>query len=541
MNDSSILDQLIKSLRALSDLNPDLSYEQRAKIMRLARSLEPSAFDAALPEFEKLLAQYLGSPVKFYGRATLQEYFQELEYNRKLLQEAGEIQALPEDKKEANSSVSAALVPYSEQQLSILDRCKLLNRAQIAQTLTRAADAYRRRLEVVDTVVELALRVLWTLSAAKTEKWILAYLKENEGELDPEIIREILRVTMPSRRLSREFLSWVEVWAADSSLQEYWPALTSYADRILCQQALCAWSTREKQRNAVLAHLHLLVREEKLDEESLTRWLSNALESLGEAVQRFMMLEFSAIKEGREWQQGALFLELKRICALYAPVLMVADHILRQPDGAARLAMAFLGMVGKGLAQWEEKISELAEKIILRSFLHGLKIGRSPVETIEKLTFGDRASFNFACSQLDLVSQRFDSMQQRDRIVKFLGTFYASYRRPHLLAVEVAKRYRNLMRLLHEDYISNILSKEQLAEIRSTGLLHEISGMAAAARFFLDRRRAMHTSLEELLASELEFVHEARMRRLKVIREELNARETGNSRTPSHNKQSKTQ
>lgn len=509
--------------------------------MRLARSLEPSAFDAALPEFEKLLAQYLGSPVKFYGRATLQEYFQELEYNRKLLQEAGEIQALPEDKKEANSSVSAALVPYSEQQLSILDRCKLLNRAQIAQTLTRAADAYRRRLEVVDTVVELALRVLWTLSAAKTEKWILAYLKENEGELDPEIIREILRVTMPSRRLSREFLSWVEVWAADSSLQEYWPALTSYADRILCQQALCAWSTREKQRNAVLAHLHLLVREEKLDEESLTRWLSNALESLGEAVQRFMMLEFSAIKEGREWQQGALFLELKRICALYAPVLMVADHILRQPDGAARLAMAFLGMVGKGLAQWEEKISELAEKIILRSFLHGLKIGRSPVETIEKLTFGDRASFNFACSQLDLVSQRFDSMQQRDRIVKFLGTFYASYRRPHLLAVEVAKRYRNLMRLLHEDYISNILSKEQLAEIRSTGLLHEISGMAAAARFFLDRRRAMHTSLEELLASELEFVHEARMRRLKVIREELNARETGNSRTPSHNKQSKTQ
>ena len=541
MNDSSILDQLIKSLRALSDLNPDLSYEQRAKIMRLARSLEPSAFDAALPEFEKLLAQYLGSPVKFYGRATLQEYFQELEYNRKLLQEAGEIQALPEDKKEANSSVSAALVPYSEQQLSILDRCKLLNRAQIAQTLTRAADAYRRRLEVVDTVVELALRVLWTLSAAKTEKWILAYIKENEGELDPEIIREILRVTMPSRRLSREFLSWVEVWAADSSLQEYWPALTSYADRILCQQALCAWSTREKQRNAVLAHLHLLVREEKLDEESLTRWLSNALESLGEAVQRFMMLEFSAIKEGREWQQGALFLELKRICALYAPVLMVADHILRQPDGAARLAMAFLGMVGKGLAQWEEKISELAEKIILRSFLHGLKIGRSPVETIEKLTFGDRASFNFACSQLDLVSQRFDSMQQRDRIVKFLGTFYASYRRPHLLAVEVAKRYRNLMRLLHEDYISNILSKEQLAEIRSTGLLHEISGMAAAARFFLDRRRAMHTSLEELLASELEFVHEARMRRLKVIREELNARETGNSRTPSHNKQSKTQ
>ncbi|MDD3694594.1 MAG: hypothetical protein PHG44_01340 [Lentisphaeria bacterium] len=527
MNDSSNLDRLLQALRSLSDLNPDLSSEQRADMLLLARRLGAPAFAAALPEFERLLAKYLGSPVKFYGRATLQEYFDELERNRRLLQAAGEIQALPEEKKTegGGSGLSAALVPYSGQRFSVLDRCKLLNRAQIAQSLTRAADAYRRRLEVVDTVVELALRVLWTLSAEQTQAWILAYLQENRGQLDPEIIREILRVSMPSRRLSREYLAWVELWAADPALQEYWPQLTNYADRILCQQTLRAWSAGGKARYAILAHLQLLVQEEKLDEESVSGWLSNALESLGEAVQRFMMLEFSAMKEGREWQQAALFLELKRICSLYEPLLMAADHLLRLPDGAARLAMAFLGMVGKGLTQWEEKISEMAEKVILRSFLYGLKTGRSPVETIEKLTFGDRPSFNFACSQLDLVSQRFDSMQQRDRIVSFLGTFYASYRRPHLLAVEVAKRYRNLMRLLHEDYIGNILSAEQLEEVRRSGLLHEISGMAAAARVFLDRRRAMQTSLEELLASELEFVQEARARRLKVIREKLDARE----------------
>ncbi len=97
MNDSSNLDRLLQALRSLSDLNPDLSSEQRADMLLLARRLGAPAFAAALPEFERLLAKYLGSPVKFYGRATLQEYFDELERNRRLLQAAGEIQAFPEE------------------------------------------------------------------------------------------------------------------------------------------------------------------------------------------------------------------------------------------------------------------------------------------------------------------------------------------------------------------------------------------------------------------------------------------------------------
>ncbi|MFA6928862.1 MAG: hypothetical protein WCT05_00940 [Lentisphaeria bacterium] len=521
MHNNVYFQELKQHLLALENLNPELSVSDRARLFELAVLVGEPGFVYCVSQFERLLALYQKSPVKHYGQATLQEYFDELARNAKLLQVAGEITPLPLPTGQTTRSMSSALVPYKSQEFSVLDRCKLLNRAEISQALTRAVDAFRRRLEVVDTVLELALRVLWILSPQGTENWILAYLKANNGNLDPDLIREILRVTSGSQGLSRNFLGWVEIWAADEALQEYWPSVTAYSDKLLCAYALRGWSRKYRVRSGVLAHLQLLVKQNSLQDEPLMKWLSNALESLGDCVQRFMLLELGNEKQEREWLQVTLFWELNRICSLYRPVLIAADQSLRLPDGAAHLAMAFLGLVGKGFAEWEERILKMAEKVILRSFLYSLKIGRSPVETIRQLTFNDPASFNFACSQLDFLSERFDSMQQRDRVVEFLATFYASYRRPHLLAIEVAKRYRNLMRLLHEDYISNILTAEQLQQVQQHGVLREISGMAAAARHFLDHRRALQNSLEEMVASEMEFVQETRTRRLKVIREML--------------------
>ncbi len=521
METNDYFQELKGLLCRLENLNPDLSVAERAHLFELAVQVGESGFDWCVNQFERLLALYQKSPVKHYGKATLQEYFEELERNAKLLSAAGEITPLPASADKTPRPLSSALVPYSGQSFSILDRCKLLNRAEIAQPLTRAVDAFRRRLEVVDTVLELALRVMWIQSPKRTEEWILLYLKANDGNQDPDVIRDILRVISGSRSLSREFLGWAEIWAADEALQEYWPNVTTGSDKLLCVYALRCWHRKCTIRNGLLAHLHLLVEQNSLGDETLMKWLSNTLENFGECVQRFMTLENEKDSQDRQWLQTALYLELNRICSLYRPVLIVADQLLRQPDGANRLAMAFLGLVGKGFEAWEERVRKLAEKVILRSFLYGLKTGRSPLDTIRKLTFGDLASFNFACSQLDLISQQFDSLPQRDRVVEFLGTFYASYRRPQLLSVEVAKRYRNMMRMLHEDYISNILNAEQLQKIQQNGVLREISGMVAAARHFLDHRRALQTSLEEMIASEMEFVQETRTRRLAVIREML--------------------
>ncbi len=518
------LAELQARLRRLENLNPELSVVDRDRLLELAALVGERGFDWTAKQFRRLLELYCQTPTKRYGQETLQEYFQELEHHAQLLIATGEITPLPEEKAQARSmhSLSSALVPYDGLKYSILDRCRLLNRAQISPLLSRAVDAFRRRLEVVDTVLEITFRIMWREAPEKAEAWLLAYLRENDGALDPDVIREFLLVLSDSRQLRRETLSWIETWCGDSSLLEYWPLVVCYGDKLLCRQALRQWQRQASIRSSVLAHLNFLIQRELLDDGHLLKWLSAALQNLGECVQRFVLLEWSD-QEEEEWLPCTLWAELNRISALYHPVLLVSDQLLRQPDGANQLAMALLGLVGRGLREWEDKILRLAEKIVHRTFLYDLRERRKPLETIRRLTFGDQIAFNLACAELDLVSGCFDSLAQRDKITAFLAAFYASYRRGPLLAAEVARRYRFLMRILHEDYIANILAPEQRRTLQQHGILREISGVISGARHFLDRRRALQSSLEEMVASELEFGQHIRQRRLMLIRELLDA------------------
>ena len=160
-----------------------------------------------------------------------------------------------------------------------------------------------------------------------------------------------------------------------------------------------------------------------------------------------------------------------------------------------------------------------AEKIIRRAFMQDLKAGRTPEETIRKYTFGDDIAFNNLSNELDLVSRQFDSIRQREKVVASLAIFYAGYRREAMLGVEVARRYRRLARILHDDFLGRFLDNNRLDELRSNGFLRELYTMAALVKRFLDHRRALQMSVEEMVASEIEFSAEVRERRLRIIRQ----------------------
>ena len=95
--------------------------------------------------------------------------------------------------------------------------------------------------------------------------------------------------------------------------------------------------------------------------------------------------------------------------------------------------------------------------------------------------------------------------------------YYASYRESELLADEVARRYRNLMRLMHEDHLRRVLTEEHAKDVLAKGILRDPSSVASDARRFLTRRRALESTLEELVAAEMEFVQSIRTRRLGLI------------------------
>jgi hypothetical protein len=258
-------------------------------------------------------------------------------------------------------------------------------------------------------------------------------------------------------------------------------------------------------------------------DQVLLKWLKSALVDVGESILRFVSLSRGDHDDGepddgsKEWRSGTIVREIMRLEALFTPVLLTADLLLAVPDGANLFAVAFFGLVGPGREQWEKKLTELAENAVRRAFLQGLRDGRSPVEVIKKLTFGDTQAREKAFAELDALTLNFDSLKQREKVVAFLAVYYASYRQAELLGAEVLRRYRHLMRLMHEDHLRRVLTPEHFEDVRERSILRELAAVAADARRFLSRRRALESSLEELVAAEMEFIQSVRQRRLRLI------------------------
>ncbi len=510
-------EELRGMLRALEDMNPDIPEERHRHLLNLAAKCGPSFFDEAAAQVAHLLELANMTTAERVGREILGEYYRVIEQSARRLLEAGEISAASSAGQ--NAGLSTALVLYSQQDYSALDRCKILSHADIPEPLVNAADSYRRRIEVVDSVGALGFEVLNTLDGKQFQIWAACYVKDHRGQLPPTVLRDILTVLRLETELQPPLLELLQEWCADGALLDQWPLVTRRADRLLSHIALKQWLAQNpKPRNGALLHLKLILGQSLCDDARLLAWLTNTLQTFGESVERFIALDMEETPQEQAWWHTALVAELRTMQAMYVPIMVVVDHLLTEPDGTAKVAMAFLGIVGNGLDEWEKRIRRLSENIIRRAFLIDLKAGRTPVETIRKYTFGDQFAFNLICNELDLLSQQFESMAQRDAVVRKLSYYYASYRRGPMLGIEVAKRYRHIARVLHEDFLRTRLSSAEYEAFAASGFIQELYSMCTRAKRFLDHRRALRMTLEEMVASELEFSAEARTRRLAIIR-----------------------
>ncbi len=503
--------ELQKRLTKLENLNPDITANEMQELLSLASQAGEDAFASVAEQTARLGKMYLESDVKVIGENIMRDYFSELDKGAKLLQDAGEIM-LPSAGLHP-STFCTALVPV--EQTEALDFCKILNRTSVPKTLVKAADAFRRRNQVVSTVFEIALKALWKISPERTESWIIELYKKHDGNLDPDIVRDTLSTALASNHhLSKEFMEWVIRFASDNNLLEYWPNVVRYADRVICRNSLVNWFESTKPRNALLSQLRLYSRIGRHDDDTMMAWNKHALEEVGGCVQRFMSLEKSGLEA--KWRSAALMSELRRIAALYVPVLLTSDQILDLPDGTDQLAMSFMGLAGETREKWEEALTKYAYRAVHLSFMLDLKAGRKPVDTIRRLTFGDNVAFRKAYAELDLLTEKFDSTWQRDKVCEMLSVFYASYRRPQILGYEIAKRYKQLMRLIHDDFLSQHLDAEQLNEVHALDILPEISSIAAEARKYLAKRRAEENTLEQLLAAKISFERFVRQKRAQI-------------------------
>ncbi|MBN2450290.1 MAG: hypothetical protein JXR77_07865 [Lentisphaeria bacterium] len=509
--------QLRQKLDGFFLLNPDFPSGEIEEMYRLADVAGSERFHEVGALADRLIRAFVTSPQKRIAAATLEEYFQHLDQSARLLVAKGELGREPGGS--GSSAHSVALVP--SELYTPLEWCRVLNSAQVPHGLIKAVEACRRRNELVNTVLEYLFNIMLRLDTDKAVAWQLGFLEGNRGSLDPDVVRDLINAWLGREDVPRELLGWAEAWSADDNLMQQWPQVVRRADRLLCRHALRCWQGATNARNSALAHLQLLIRNRRTDDEALLRWLKSALVDIGECILRFVSLSRSAETDAAtardEWRSGAIVREIARLESLFTPVNLTADLILGVPDGANLFAVAFFGLVGKGKELWEAKLAEFAEEAVRRAFLTALRDGTSPEAIVRRLTFGDMQAYEKAMAALDIVTMNFDSIKQREKVVRHLAVYYASYHAGRLLGEEVSRRYRNLMRLMHEDHLRRVLTPEHFEDVMGRTILRELAVVAADARRFLTRRRALESSLEELIAAEMEFIQSIRVRRLRLI------------------------
>lgn len=509
--DSQPHNALQQCMQQLFRLNPDLTATQLDEMFALARNTDAKHFGTFVSLTEELLQAYLDCPAKRVVRLTLDEYFAFIEKSTRLLAEAGELSAPPEP---ASAETQSVALVDPQVTASSLDWCKIVSHASIPKPVILAAEACQRRNELLSSVLEYAFRVLQEIDPDSALDWQLTYLRENRGELDPDVVRDLLQSWLAGPSLPREAFEWAETWSGDQSLQKQWPHVVRLADRLLHRHALAQWHASEDSKIPSLQHLSIVLERFPGDEKRLLRWFENAILDIGESVHFFATVHSHA---DAGWQSAALLREIRTIEALFPPVLLLADLIVHMPNGASRFALAFFGLVGSGREKWEQEMLTRGEMAVRRQFLRNMRRQIPPEETIRALCFGDQVLYNKLMGELDWLTKEFDSIKQREKVIQALAITYASFREGYFLAAEVSKRFRNLMRVVHEDNLRRVLPADVFEEVSQLKVLRDVATLAGDARHCLAKRRALETDLENMVAADLDFIQSVRRQRLALI------------------------
>jgi hypothetical protein len=347
-------------------------------------------------------------------------------------------------------------------------------------------------------------------------EWQLAIADGTEEQAcDPDVARDLLRAWQKRPDLPTELFRRVLRWSGDSSVIRNWPAVAQEADQLLRDHALRRWLSQQDERHALIAHIR---KAPALDySPRLVLWYQELLDELSEIIHCFVEQADRWREDGQSWRQDILERELERLHLLATPLLILSDLYFAEPSGGWRFAMAMFGFSDRQRREWRKHLNTAAIQAVIRFFLFDARVGRTPVESIKVLTFGDEALYDELLNELDLLTRQFDSMSQRDLVARNLAPIYASYREQSLRRAEISRRYRALMRLLHVDSLQNLLPDADKTIAQVGDAILTLSVLAATSRKFLSARQASTSDLQTIIADDETFTEAIRDLRIAHI------------------------
>lgn len=500
----------------LHALNPHTAEISRSDILAAAAEVDPDSFTEFAAHTAALVHKYLASRIKQAENYALERYFEFIDRAGLLLTQATDAHGAATDPGpgENNTGQFALARAYD---FTPLEWFRVQTQAQVPQEVQHAVDAAGARNELVDSVLEIAFAALHTIDSDRAFAWELDYLERTAGELDVDVVRDLLRVWQGCRNIPAAALDWANQWSRDENLRRLWPTVCREADRLLRIHALRAWAAATTTRQSSAMHLRTMVQDDSFEDSRLQRWFDAATESMSRRIDAFIRFADSSRRGPGIAYRNAMVSELHALESLVIPLLISADLALRQPAGPYALALNVLGFSRAALESWRSALENRTAAVIRTIFINQLRDAESPIDAIRGFCLGDKLLFNRLCLHLDILTKQFDSIDQRERVVQMLATNYASYRENELIGRELTRRYRRLMRMLHTDNLRRLLTADQFRGLEHSTVLRELTTLAAAARHYLDRRRHPEAPLEEMYTAEIAFCNTVRNSRLHVI------------------------
>ena len=496
---------------ALSDLNPHAVEPERHAMIALAGALDAGSFDYFGDRTQQLIKAYLASPVKTSQNEILDAYFA-------LLSQAGRQLAPPRPPGRREEALARHAPALGDHWYRALEQAGLEPETQ------RAVDAARHRNERTPSVVAIALDLLHAIDQDEAFDWEVGYLEATRGDLDMDIIRDVVRAWHQASALPPAALDWLTRLGLDETISREWPWLASLIDRALRRHALRAWRQAREAVHRNLVHLRLIADRDPVPDADLVRWLDAAVTDLGDHIQSFMAtaVQVRRVKGEKPLAlEGRLVAQLTALGKLFPLLLTSADLLLREPGGAYWFALGLLGISKSSLRRWRESLEQQAARVIYQLFLQDLRNDRSPLGTIRRFCLGDSRLCTALECQLDLLTKQFDSVEQRDIVVEELATIYGSSREEELVSRETTKRYRRLMQMLHEDSLRALVPEGVRRQLMAGDVIPHLTTLAAGARRFLAAWRNAKTSVADTIEAEAVFVRQVRQARVAAIRQLL--------------------
>ena len=490
-------------------LNPLLVQQIEDELYAWGPQLGSDVFVRFAEETQRLLELYMASPVKRSERTVMREYLSFLDVGTQKLLANGVVRR----QEDPPAATTLDLVPKDH--FDALNWCILTEKVDLPLIVTNAVDAAKRRNLLVESIFEPWFSFMLTIDRDLALAWQLKLAADKEHPIDADLARDMLKLWGRQEDLPHANLKLVLDWCDDDQVFRHWPAVIEEGDRLLRRFALRAWLkvAPPRSRPAQLLKMQAPFSSDK----RLSRWLLETIQAMGSCVDFF--LQQADEDTTSDLQQNALLCELERLHVMLTPLLICSDLIILAPTGSVDFAMAVFGFTQEYKRSWQLALEEQAKIAIRRAFLMDLMQQRPVLQTIERLCFGNDELFLIVTKELDSLSMNFDSVKQREVVVDKLCGIYSSFREQPLLATEIGRRYRRMMRVLHEDNLKRVLRNDlhdQLDHLQET--LLDLSVIASDSRKFLAMRRALEKSMAELVAAEMDFTQSVRSLRSSYIR-----------------------